>query len=87
MMQSTHLVIIPKKSTLCKYKIIEAVPEINLKKKKQGGGPACIERAPRRPCRPRYNLHLYGQVGRLQLALPLPTSSRGMRPGGLRTTG
>ena len=42
--------------------------------------------APQEPCRPRYNLHLYGQVGRLQLALPLPTSSRKQQPGGLRTT-
>ena len=32
MLQSTHLVIISNKGTLCKYKIIEALPEIHLKK-------------------------------------------------------
>ena len=34
--------------------------------------------------RPRYNLH-NSQVGRLQLTLLLPTSSRAMQPGGLQT--
>ena len=42
--------------------------------------------SPAKPCRPRYNLHLYGQVGRLWGALSLPTSSRKQQPGGLRTT-
>lgn len=37
MLQSTHLAIIPNKGTLCKYKIIEAVPEIYLKEKRQSG--------------------------------------------------
>ena len=41
---------------------------------------------PAKPCRPRYNLHLYGQVGRLWAASSLPTSSRKQQPGGLRTT-
>ena len=85
MMQSTHFAIIPNKGTLCKYKIIEEIPETYLKKDR--GNTLPEKRAPRRPCRPRYNLHLYGQVGRLQLALPLPTSNRRRQSGGLRTTG
>ena len=44
MMQSTHLVIIPNKGTLCKYKIIEAVPEINLKKKKRAEFSPCLHK-------------------------------------------
>ena len=37
MMQSTHLAIIPTKGTMCKYKIIEDVPEMHLKCKKRQG--------------------------------------------------
>ena len=46
----------------------------------------CIGLCPARPCKPSYNLHRVQQVGCLQHASPLPTSSRIRQPGGLRST-
>ncbi len=46
----------------------------------------CIGLCPARPCKPSYNLHRVQQVGCLQHASPLPTSSRRRQPGGLRST-
>jgi hypothetical protein len=76
--------------------IVKELPETKLKSSglPQGKGrqdPGCISEnghksAPQKPCRPRYNLHLYGQVGCLQRALSLPTSNRRRQSGGLRTT-
>ena len=57
------------------------------KERKKAGaeGPAPVLRCPAPAVWPRYNLHQNGQVGRLRLASPLPTSSRRRQPGGLRT--